>query len=199
MTGADDALLDKLGDEALGVVSATPYTVDLDTDGNQRFVEGMLKNHDVIPGFYAAALYINCQVVDAGLRTLSGDLGDKDKFMATLKAVSLADTPRGPLKFDHLNNAVGNIYVRRLGKDGAKYGLTLWNKTIKTYENVSQFWDLAGKRVPRPPGLYPRLSAVDEMLKAPARYAAFAQSCAEARRAPSASDCSLSQTILVST
>ena len=100
----------------------------------------MLKNHDAIPGFYAAALYINCQVVDAGLRTLGGDLGDKDKFMATLKAVSLADTPRGPLKFDHLNNAVGNIYVRRLGKEGAKYGLTLWNKTIKTYENVSQFW-----------------------------------------------------------
>ena len=140
MTGADDALLRSFGDEALGLVSATPYTVDLDTDGNRRFVESMLKNHDVIPGFYAAALYINCQVVDAGLRTLGGDLGDKDKFMATLKAVSLADTPRGPLKFDHLNNAVGNIYVRRLGKEGAKYGLTLWNKTIKTYENVSQFW-----------------------------------------------------------
>ena len=30
--------------------------------------------------------------------------------------------------------------MRRLGKEGAKYGLTLWNKTIKTYENVSQFW-----------------------------------------------------------
>ena len=140
MTGADDALLRSFGDEALGLVSATPYTVDLDTDGNKRFVDSMLKNHDAIPGFYAAALYINCQVVDAGLRTLGGDLGDKGKVMATLKAVSLADTPRGPLKFDHLNNAVGNIYVRRLGKEGAKYGLTLWNKTIKTYENVSQFW-----------------------------------------------------------
>ena len=140
MTGADDALLRSFGDEALGLVSATPYTVDFDTDGNKRFVESMLKNHDAIPGFYSAALYINCQVVDAGLRTLGGDLGDKDKFMATLKAVSLADTPRGPLKFDHLNNAVGNIYVRRLGKEGAKYGLTLWNKTIKTYQNVSQFW-----------------------------------------------------------
>ena len=78
--------------------------------------------------------------VDAGLGKLGGDLSDKDKFMATLKAVSLADTPRGPLKFDHLNNAVGNVYVRRLGREGAKYGLTLWNKTIKTYENVSQFW-----------------------------------------------------------
>jgi branched-chain amino acid transport system substrate-binding protein len=140
MTGADDALLRSYGDEALGLISATPYTVDLDSDGNNRFVASMLKYHDVIPGLYSAALYINCQVIDTGLKTLAGDLSDRDKLMATLKAVSLADTPRGPVKFDHLNNAVGNFYVRRLGKDGAKYGLTLWNKTIKTYDNVSQFW-----------------------------------------------------------
>ena len=140
MTGADDALLRSFGDEALGLISATPYTVDLDTDGNKRFVASMLKNYDAIPGLYSAALYINSQVIDAGLKTLGGDLSDKDKLMATLKTISLADTPRGPLKFDHLNNAVGNIYIRRLGKDGAKYGLTLWNKTIKTYDNVSQFF-----------------------------------------------------------
>src|SRR6202050_3047563 len=36
-TGGDDALLRSFGDEALGLVSATPYTVDLDTDGNTRF------------------------------------------------------------------------------------------------------------------------------------------------------------------
>ena len=140
MTGADDALLRSFGDEALGLISATPYTVDLDTDGNKRFVASMLKNYDAIPGLYSAALYINSQVIDAGLKTLGGDLSDKDKLMATLKIISLADTPRGPLKFDHLNNAVGNIHIRRLGKDGAKYGLTLWNKTIKTYDNVSQFF-----------------------------------------------------------
>ena len=36
---------------------------------------------------------------------------------------------------------VGTFYIRRIGTEGAKYGLKLWNKTIKTYENVSQFWD----------------------------------------------------------
>jgi hypothetical protein len=41
---------------------------------------------------------------------------------------------------DHLNNVIGNFYIRRIGTEGAKYGLKLWNKTIKTYENVSQFW-----------------------------------------------------------
>ena len=139
-TGGDDALLHSYGDEAIGLVSCTPYTLDLDTDGNNRFVEGLLKNYDVVPGQYAAILYVNCQVDDTALKALGGDASDKDKFMGALKAVSLSDTPRGPIKYDHLNNVVGTFYVRRIGTEGAKYGLKLWNKTIKTYENVSQFW-----------------------------------------------------------
>jgi branched-chain amino acid transport system substrate-binding protein len=139
-TGGDDALLKSFGEEALGLVSCCPYTLDLGIDGNQRFVNGMLKNFNAIPGQYAALLYVNCQVVDAALKATGGDASDKEKFMAALKAVDLTDTPRGPLKFDHFGNVVGTFYVRRIGTEGAKYGLKLWNKTIKTYENVSQFW-----------------------------------------------------------
>jgi branched-chain amino acid transport system substrate-binding protein len=139
-TGGDDALLRSFGEEAVGLVSCCPYTLDLDTDGNKRFVDGMLKNYDAIPGFYAAGLYVNCEVVDAGLKAAGGDASDKEKFMTVLKAVNLTDTPRGPIKFGHLNNVIGTFYVRRLGTEGAKYGLKFWNKTIKAYDNVSQFW-----------------------------------------------------------
>ncbi len=139
-TGGDDALLKSFGEEAVGMVSSIPYTLDLDTDGNNRFVQGMLKNYDTVPGQYAALLYVNCEVVDAALKAVGGDASDKDKFMTALRAVNLTDTPRGPLKFDHFGNVVGTIYIRRLGTEGAKYGLKYWNKTIKTYENVSQFW-----------------------------------------------------------
>jgi len=139
-TGGDDALLKSFGEEALGLVSCVPYTLDLDTAGNNRFVEGMLKNYDTVPGQYAAIMYVSCQVVDAGLKAIGGDATDKDKFMTALRAVNLTDTPRGPVKFDHLRNVVGTFYIRRLGTEGAKYGLKYWNKTIKTYENVSQFW-----------------------------------------------------------
>ena len=138
--GADDFLLKSFGDEAVGLVSAAPYTLDLETEANQRFVDGMLKNYDAIPGQYAALLYGNCQVLDAGLTAAGGDSSDRDKLMAALKSVSLTDTPRGPIKFDHLNNVIGTFYIGRLVNEGAKYGLKLWNKTIHTYENVSQFW-----------------------------------------------------------
>jgi len=139
-TGGDDALLKSFGDEAIGLVSCSAYSLEIETDRNHRFIDGMAKNFNTIPGFYAAGLYINCQVVEAGLQAVGGDVSDKEKLIAALRAVSLTDTPRGPLKFDHFGNVVGNFYVRRCGTEGAKYGLKLWNKIIKTYENVSQFW-----------------------------------------------------------
>jgi branched-chain amino acid transport system substrate-binding protein len=139
-TGGDDALLHAFGDEALGMMSACPYTLDLGTDANKKFAQAIYKDFNVVPGFYAAGLYVNCQVVEAGLKAAGGTTADKEKFMAALKAVKLKDTPRGPISFDHLGNIVGSFYVRRIEKAKNAYGLNLWNKTVKTYENVSQFW-----------------------------------------------------------
>ena len=145
-TGGDDALLKSYGDEAIGLTSCIPYTLDLPNDGNQRFVNGMLKNFNTVPGQYAGLLYVNCDVVEAGLKALNGDSSDKTKLVAAMRSVNLTDTPRGPVKFDHFGNVIGDFYIRKLGKEGAKYGLKLWNKTIKTYHNVSQFWTYDEKK-----------------------------------------------------
>src|SRR5262244_1931325 len=40
----DDALLKSFGDEALGLISCSGYTSDLDTPSNRRLVEGMLRD-----------------------------------------------------------------------------------------------------------------------------------------------------------
>ncbi len=139
-TGCDDALLHAFGDEALGMMSCCPYTLDLDTDANKKFAQAVHKQFNVVPGFYAAGLYVNCDVVNAGLEATGGKIDDKTKFMAALKAVKLKDTPRGPISFDHLGNVVGDFFVRRCEKMKNPYGLKLWNHTVKTYHNVSQFW-----------------------------------------------------------
>ena len=54
----------------------------------------------------------------------------------SMLAIARIDTPRGPIKFDHLGNVIGDFYIRHLEKAGGKY----INKTVKTYNNVSQFW-----------------------------------------------------------
>src|ERR1700733_8007217 len=40
-TGGDDALLKSYGEEAIGLVGCCPYTLDLETDANHRFIDGM--------------------------------------------------------------------------------------------------------------------------------------------------------------
>jgi branched-chain amino acid transport system substrate-binding protein len=132
----DDALLKSFGDEALGVISCSGYTADLDTPSNKRLIEGMVRDHGNIPGIYAAGLYINGMVAEAALEKTGGRTDDKDALIKALRAVSLTDTPRGPFRFDHFGNVIGNFYIRRCERKGDK----LVNTTIKTYKDVSQFW-----------------------------------------------------------
>jgi len=132
----DDALLKSFGDEAIGGISCSAYTADLDTPSNQRFVADMVKDYGNIPGIYAAGLYINGMAAEAGLEKTGGQTDDKDAFIKALRAVSLTDTPRGLFHFDHLGNVVGSFYIRRCERKNGK----LVNTTIKTYPNVSQFW-----------------------------------------------------------
>ena len=141
-TGGDDALIKSYGDEAIGLVSCCPYTADLENESNKRFIAAMAKDYNVLPGFYAAGLYVNGMVVEAGLQKTGGKTDDKDEFMKALRSVSLTDTPRGPIKFDHFGNVIGDFYVRKVEKVDGK----LVNKTVKTYKNVSQFWTYDEKK-----------------------------------------------------
>jgi branched-chain amino acid transport system substrate-binding protein len=141
-TGGDDALMRSFGDEAIGLVSCCPYTLDLQNESNKRFVAAMNKDYNVDPGFYCAGLYINGMVVEAGLQKAGGKSDNKEEFIKALRSVSLTDTPRGPIKFDHFGNVIGNFYIRKVEKAGGK----LVNKTVKTYTNVSQFWNYDEKK-----------------------------------------------------
>jgi branched-chain amino acid transport system substrate-binding protein len=115
-TAGDDALLKSFGDEAIGLVTACPYTEDLDTPSNKRLVAAMVKDYGNIPGQYAALLYLNCMIVAAALEKTGGKTEDKDALIKALREVELTDTPRGPIKFDHFGNVIGTIYIRRLEK-----------------------------------------------------------------------------------
>ena len=135
-TALDDALLKSLGDEAIGAVSAAFYSSDFDSASNQRFVEAMARDYDVIPGGYAAGCYINGMCIEAALQKTGGSTDDRQKVVDALRAVSLTDTPRGPFHFDHRGNVVGSVFIRKLERKNGK----LVNTVIKTYPNVSQFW-----------------------------------------------------------
>jgi branched-chain amino acid transport system substrate-binding protein len=135
-TAMDDALLHSLGDEAVGVVSAHWYSADFDSPANKRFVATMQKDYGVLPGGYAAGMYIAGQCVEAAIEKLGGKADGRVAFAEALHQLSLTDTPRGPVKFDHLGNVVGDVFIRKCERKGNQ----LVNTVIKRYPNVSQFW-----------------------------------------------------------
>jgi len=132
----DDALLKSYGDEAIGLISCSAYTGDLDTPSNKRLIDGMVKDYGNIPGLYSAGLYINGLVAEAALEKTGGKTDDREAFNQAMRSVSLTDTPRGPFTFDRFGNVVGTYYIRRCERKGDR----LVNTTIKTYPKVSQFW-----------------------------------------------------------
>jgi branched-chain amino acid transport system substrate-binding protein len=135
-TGMDDALLKSVGDEAVGVVSASYYSAAADTASNKRFVAAMQKDYNVLPGAYSAGMYVAGQCVEAAIQLLGDKADDRKAFAEGLHKVSLTDTPRGAVKFDQYGNVIGEVFIRRCEKKDGQ----LVNTVIKTYPNVSQFW-----------------------------------------------------------
>jgi branched-chain amino acid transport system substrate-binding protein len=142
-TVADDTIIGAHDDTATGLINTNPYTLDLDTEANHRFIAAMKKNYgdDVRIGHYAACFYVNGQVVEAALARTGGKSDNAEMFAKAIRTVSLPDTPRGPISIDDYGNAVIEVYVRRAEKQGGK----MVNKTVKTYHKVSQFWTMDPK------------------------------------------------------
>jgi branched-chain amino acid transport system substrate-binding protein len=140
MTGGwsllDDSLLKSVGDEAIGTYTAHWYTPSYDSASNKRFVGAMQADYGEVPGGGAAGLYVAGQVIEAALQKTGGRTDDKKVFMDAMRAVTLADTPRGAFHFDKYGNAVGPIFIRQCERKDGK----LVNTVIKTYPDVSQFW-----------------------------------------------------------
>ena len=136
-TVADDTIVGALGDEGEGLINTNPYSLDQDTDANHRFIAAMKKadGDDVHIGHYAACFYVDGMVIEAALGKTGGKSDDPEQFSKAVRAVTLTETPRGPLSFDDHGNAVIDVFLRRVEKQNGK----MVNKTLKIYPRVSQF------------------------------------------------------------
>ena len=135
-TFVDEGILKNMGDEALGVYSASWYTVDRDTPDNRRFVESIQREYKVTPGFYTAGTYTAGLWLEEAMKRVKGRFEDKPAFIRALHEVKLDHGPMGPIRLGEYGKPILNIYIRKVErKDGQ-----LVNTTIATYPGVSQFW-----------------------------------------------------------
>ena len=138
MTAVDEAVLQQMGDDAVGLISANWYSAQLDTPMNKAFVAAMQRDYKVDPGYYAASTNTAAAVLDKGLQLVGGKIEDKDALMKAIRGET-AETVRGPVRFDEFGNVIGNVYIRKVERKGGR----LVNSVIKTYTDVSQFWTYA--------------------------------------------------------
>jgi branched-chain amino acid transport system substrate-binding protein len=141
MTALDEAVLRNMGDEALGIQTVCWYSAELDNPINAKFAPAFRKQFNYDPGYYASGTYVSGAILEAAVKAIGGKVNDRDALMAALKKTNIA-TARGNVKFDEFGNVVGDVYIRQVARKEGR----LVNSVIKTYPNVSQFWNYDAKQ-----------------------------------------------------
>ncbi len=135
-TCVDEGVLKNMGDEALGVVTASWYAATIDTPDNKRFVQAVLDEYKAVPGFYTAGTYTAGLFLEDALKKINGKFEDSAAFVRALHNVRLTRGPMGPIRVDEYGKPILNIYIRKVErKDGA-----LVNTIVDTIPDVGQFW-----------------------------------------------------------
>ncbi|MFL5377720.1 MAG: ABC transporter substrate-binding protein [Myxococcales bacterium] len=117
----EDAVLDAIGDSALGVVTTHHYSMAHDSPENQAFLKAYAEAFGPAarPDFINVGAYDAMEAIYRVCKTLDG-IVDPDKFMAEIKKLRW-NSPRGPIFVDPATReVVQTVYVRRVEKKGGR-------------------------------------------------------------------------------
>ncbi|SDE72863.1 branched-chain amino acid transport system substrate-binding protein [Paracoccus isoporae] len=121
----DQAILQAVGDAALGVVNTSQWSKDIDNPTNAAFVESFEEKYGRLPSLYASQGFDTANLLISALET--AEPSDADAFRAALKAADF-DSTRGEFSFGANHHPVQTIYAREVVKEGDIYT----NKIIGT-------------------------------------------------------------------
>src|ERR1700681_76355 len=90
MTALDESVLRNMGDEALGIVTTSWYSAELDNPLNKVFAAAFRKQFKYDPGYYAGGVYVTAQVLEAALKATKGNAEDKKALIAAIRGGNVA-------------------------------------------------------------------------------------------------------------
>ena len=136
----DDLILEREGDDAIGIVSAGHYSATLANPANDAFVAAYRKRYSRTPTLYAEASYVGARVIDDAVAAINGDFSNISELLAAMRKAEF-DAPRGHFRFDSMNSPIETTYIFKVEKrDGHAV-----NVAIAKYENISQFYTWSPK------------------------------------------------------
>ncbi len=136
-TTTDQSVLQSMGEDAVGLITAGHFAEGRDDPATTEFVDAYYEKFDKYPSYYSANMYTAARGVAEAVKSLNGDMSDKEAVVNALRSVDLAATPMGPQTVDEFGNPIFNVYIREV-QSGPR---GVWNvPTGETYESVGQFW-----------------------------------------------------------
>jgi branched-chain amino acid transport system substrate-binding protein len=128
----DDDLLNGMGDQVLGTVTAHFYSADHPSAVNKAFVEAFEKaNNGMRPNFMAVSGYDGMHLIYEALKKAGGKT-DGDSLIAAMKGMKW-ESPRGPISIDpDTRDVVHNVYIRKVEKKNGE----LFNVEFATFEAI---------------------------------------------------------------
>ena len=127
--------LSQLGDATLGMYSSLLYTPMIKTPENEAFVAEFQKRMHSLPANEGPNGYVGAHAIVDAIDALHGDISDKMKFLAALRAVKF-DSPKGPISLDKYGQVIQTMYIRKVEMVNGQPQ----NVPIASYPNVDQFW-----------------------------------------------------------
>jgi len=116
----DDAVLQSMGDAALGLVTSHHYSYAHKSPHNKAFTDGVEAiDNSLRPDFMTVGGYDGMIAIYKVIEQLKGKM-DGDKAMAIFKSMKF-ESPRGPIAIDPATrDIVQDVYIRRVEKVGDK-------------------------------------------------------------------------------
>ncbi len=113
----DEAVIDSMGDNAVGVVTGYPYSMDHDSPENQKYVKAFkeLRGAKARPTIMSVAAYDGMAAIYEALRQTKGST-DGDALIKAMQGMKLS-SPRGPIQIDaKTRDVVQRVYMRKVEK-----------------------------------------------------------------------------------
>src|SRR5689334_19517885 len=128
----DDDLINGMGDQLIGTVTAHFYSAAHPSAANKAWVAAFKKaNNGMRPNFMAVSGYDGMHLMYAALEKTGGATGG-DQLVAAMKGMKW-ESPRGPVSIDpDTRDIVQNVYIRKVEKVNGE----LYNVEFETFKAI---------------------------------------------------------------
>ncbi|TYL83082.1 ABC transporter substrate-binding protein [Bradyrhizobium cytisi] len=129
----DESTLPAQQDAAVGMFGGANWAPNLDNPQNKKFVAAYEAAYNGVPGTYAFQAYDAAMLIDSAVKSVKGDLSNKDAVAAALKKADFTSL-RGSFKFNTNGYPIQDFYLTKVAKrpDG-KFQTEIVQKVFENY------------------------------------------------------------------